>query len=89
MNDVSSLLKLTKLCRDLEKTAIEQEIIEQLKIWAIELAGMAQESPGLFRPKWPNDLSRTEQGARLQEAPCEAENSVPSIVPELLSRASA
>jgi hypothetical protein len=38
MHDESHLLKLARRCRDLEKTAIEPEIIEQLRMWAIELA---------------------------------------------------
>ena len=44
MHDESHLLKLARRCRDLEKTAIEPEIIEQLRIWATELAGMAEDS---------------------------------------------
>jgi hypothetical protein len=44
MIDASYLLKLARQCRDLEKTAIESEVIEQLRIWATELAGMAEDS---------------------------------------------
>jgi hypothetical protein len=43
MIDASHLLKLARRCRDLEKTAIESELIEQLRIWATELAGMAED----------------------------------------------
>jgi hypothetical protein len=38
MNDESHLLSLARRCRDLEKTAIEPEITEQLRMWATELA---------------------------------------------------
>jgi len=38
MHDESHLLRLARRCRDLEKTAIEPEIIEQLRMWATELA---------------------------------------------------
>ena len=44
MKDASSLLKLVRRCRDLEKTAIAPEVVEQLRIWATELAGMAEDS---------------------------------------------
>jgi hypothetical protein len=44
MKDASYLLKLARRCRDLEKTAIAPEVIEQLRIWATELAGMAEDS---------------------------------------------
>jgi len=35
--------ELATRCRDLEKTAIEPEVIEQLSIWATELAEMAED----------------------------------------------
>jgi hypothetical protein len=38
MNDESHLLRLARRCLDLEKIAIEPEVIEQLRIWATELA---------------------------------------------------
>jgi hypothetical protein len=42
----------------LEKTAIAPEVVEQLRIWATELAGMAEDSEsGLFSPKWLTDYS--------------------------------
>jgi hypothetical protein len=44
MKDVSYFLKLAKRCRDLVKTALEPEVVEQLRIWATELAGMAEDS---------------------------------------------
>ena len=37
-HDESHLLELARRCRDLEKTAIEPEITEQLRMWATELA---------------------------------------------------
>ena len=43
MKDADHFLMLAKRCRDLGKTAIEPEIIEQLRIWATELAGMAKD----------------------------------------------
>ena len=44
MKDASYLLKLARRCRYLEKTGIEPEIIEQLRIWATELAEIAEAS---------------------------------------------
>jgi hypothetical protein len=44
MKDASYILKLARRCRDLEKTEIEPEIIEQLRIWATELAEIAEDS---------------------------------------------
>ena len=43
MKDASYLLKLARRCRNLEKTGIEPEIIEQLRIWATELAEIAED----------------------------------------------
>ena len=52
MKDASYLLKLARRCRDLEKTAIESEVIEQLGIWATELAEMAEDSePRAVQPE--------------------------------------
>jgi hypothetical protein len=42
MNDAGYLLNLAKRCSDLEMTAFNPEVIEQLQIWAIELAEMAE-----------------------------------------------
>ena len=44
MKDVSCFLKMARRCRDLGKTSIEPEVVEQLRIWATELAGMAEDS---------------------------------------------
>jgi hypothetical protein len=44
MKDVSYLLKLAGRCQDLEKTAIAPEVVEQLRIWATELAEIAEDS---------------------------------------------
>jgi hypothetical protein len=44
MKEAIYLLKLERRCRDLEKTAIEPGVIEQLRIWATELAEMAEDS---------------------------------------------
>jgi hypothetical protein len=66
MNEAIYLLKLERRCRDLEKTAIEPEVIEQLRIWATELAEMAEDSESrAVQPEMADDLSQTEQGACL------------------------
>ena len=44
MKDAGHFLTLARRCRDLGRTAIEPEVIEQLRIWATELAGMAEDS---------------------------------------------
>ena len=52
IKDPSHFLNLAKRCRDLGKTAIEPEAIEQLRIWAIELAGMAEDAePRAVQPE--------------------------------------
>jgi hypothetical protein len=38
MRDLSSLREQSRKCRALSKTAIELEIVEQLQVWAVELA---------------------------------------------------
>jgi len=42
MHDANYLWNLARRCRDLGKMAIEPEIIEQLRIWATELAEIAE-----------------------------------------------
>jgi hypothetical protein len=37
MQDPSSLREQARKCRALSKTAIEPEILEQLRVWAVEL----------------------------------------------------
>jgi hypothetical protein len=44
MTDTIYILKLARRCSDLGKTAIEPDVIEQLRIWATELAEMAEDS---------------------------------------------
>ena len=44
MRDTNYLWNLARRCRDLGKMAIEPEIIEQLTIWATELAEIAENS---------------------------------------------
>ena len=46
MQNVSYLWKLARQCRDLEKTVTESEVIEQLRIWATELAEIAEGMKG-------------------------------------------
>jgi hypothetical protein len=53
MNNASYLLKLARRCRDLDKAAIEPEVMEQLRIWATELAEMAKDFESLaVPPEW-------------------------------------
>ena len=52
MKDVSYLLKLTGRCQDLEKTAIAPEVVEQLRIWATELAGRGLQLKGRRSTEW-------------------------------------
>jgi hypothetical protein len=69
MKDVSYLLKLAGRCQDLEKTAIAPEVVEQLRIWATELTGMAKIlSPRLFSSKWLTDYSH-DRASRLRRYP--------------------
>jgi hypothetical protein len=42
MHDANHLWKLASRCRDLEKIAIEPEVIEQIGIWATELGEIAE-----------------------------------------------
>jgi hypothetical protein len=44
MKDASYLWKLAGRCRDFEKTGVEPEIIEQLRIWATELTEIAEDA---------------------------------------------
>jgi hypothetical protein len=46
MQRENHLRDLAGRCRALEKTAIDLEVIEQLKIWAIELAETAEVMEG-------------------------------------------
>jgi hypothetical protein len=69
----------------LGKTAIEPEVVEQLRIWATELAEIEKISnPDPLRTKWLNDPSRTRwRGAACKRAQYEAEidrNTKPSSV---------
>ena len=43
MHDPHSLRKQARKCRALSKTAIEPEVIEQLRVWAVELADEAEQ----------------------------------------------
>jgi hypothetical protein len=44
MQDPSSLREQARNCRVLTKTAIEPEVIEQLRLWSVELAEEADEA---------------------------------------------
>ena len=43
MHDPSSLREQARRCRALAKTAVEPEVIEQLRVWAVELVEDADE----------------------------------------------
>jgi hypothetical protein len=42
MKDANCFLQLARRCRELRKTATEEEVVEQLRIWTAELAEMAK-----------------------------------------------
>jgi hypothetical protein len=44
VQDPSSLRKQARRCRALTKTAVEPEVIEQLRVWAVELAEEAEQA---------------------------------------------
>ena len=43
MHDPSSLREQARRCPALSKTAVEPEVIEQLRVWAVELAEEADQ----------------------------------------------
>jgi hypothetical protein len=47
MQDPSSLREQARKCRVLSKSAIEPEVIEQLRVWSVELAEEADNA------EWP------------------------------------
>jgi hypothetical protein len=44
MHDPSSLREQARRCRALSKTAVEPEVIEQLRVWAVDLADEADQA---------------------------------------------
>ena len=44
MHDPNSLREQARKCRGLSKTAVEPEVIEQLRVWAVELAEEADQA---------------------------------------------
>jgi hypothetical protein len=44
MNDPQCLREQARRCRALSKTAVEPEVIEQLCVWAVELAEEAEQA---------------------------------------------
>ena len=44
MHDPISLRERARRCRALAKTAVEPEVIEQLRVWAVELAEEADQT---------------------------------------------
>ena len=64
MTDPNHLREQARKCRVLAKTAIDHELIEQLRIWSVELADEADteerhaaESEGPLRRSRPNSPS--------------------------------
>ena len=43
MRDPQECRRLSRQCRERAKTAIERDIIDQLRLWAVELADQADE----------------------------------------------
>ena len=55
MHDPRSLREQARRCRALAKTAAEPEVIEQLRVWAVELAEEADQVEwGLLRKRRPS-----------------------------------
>ena len=46
MHDPNSLREQARRCRALSKTAVEPELIEQLRVWSVELAEEADQAEG-------------------------------------------
>jgi hypothetical protein len=44
MHDPNSLREQARKCRVLSKTTVEPEVIEQLRVWAVELAEEADQA---------------------------------------------
>ena len=44
MHDPQSLREQARRCRALSKTAVEPEVIEQFRLWAVELAEEADQA---------------------------------------------
>ena len=44
MHDPNSLREQARRCRALSKTAVEPQVIEQLKVWSVELAEEADQA---------------------------------------------
>jgi hypothetical protein len=44
MHDPNSLREQARRCRALSKTAVEPELIEQLRVWSVELAEEADQA---------------------------------------------
>jgi hypothetical protein len=44
MHDPSALREQARRCRALSKNAVEPEVIEQLRVWAVELAEEADQT---------------------------------------------
>ena len=44
MHDPNSLREQARRCRALSKTAVEPEVIEQVRVWAVDLAEEAEQA---------------------------------------------
>jgi len=44
MHDPNSLREQARRCRAISKTAVEPEVIEQLRVWAVDLAEEADQA---------------------------------------------
>jgi len=56
MHDPNSLREQARKCRVLSKTAVEPEVIEQLRVWAVELAEEADQA------EWARGRERRDRG---------------------------
>jgi hypothetical protein len=76
MNDAKSLREQAKRCRTLSETASELEVIEQLRVWAVELAEEAEQA------EWR--ISEREEAVR--NTPNVSLHRTPAGITELCSR---
>jgi hypothetical protein len=80
MHDPSSLREQARRCRVLSKTAVEPEVIEQLRVWAVELARKPSKRSGAQRRKkrasfWYSDrtgVQRRDRGSADSSYPATA-----------------
>jgi hypothetical protein len=56
MHDAQSLREQAKRCRTLSKITTEPEVIEQLRVWAVELAEKAEQAEWRAAEREENSL---------------------------------